>query len=253
MYKHTQFLCLTLPILICGLTSCNPGGTLDPKGVIEVRGDSKVFSLLNFSGNIPGATSFIWDFGDGTQEEVEFPHSYIDRVHAPHAYDRSGDFLVKLIGFHDSEIDTVSKLIYIQPSPFTPIADLLVGTYQVSATLHKFYSPGACGCPETNGDRCSSTEPWADTIINVFRADRDSALKVECTVENRSIFSSDQDWVQVSNNGGETSYVFAVIGSTTFSSSSKFIVTQDSIFMRHSFTKGKSCQQTYSEGGYKIE
>ena len=227
---------------------------MEPEGEIQIEGEFNVFEALQFWGDIPQANHFIWDFGNGSIEEVKYAH-----VKISHTYHRSGNFLVKLIGVTSMGNDTLEQMITIAPSAFSPVADALIGTYFVEVERELYTAPGWCNCP-AGGSHCIQTDFWADSLIQVFVADEDSTLVIEHIssdnltpkkiIEKRTVSFWKQELV------GETIlYYFKPYRGYCDSSgcfTATFLITSDSTFFSSRYQFNKYCINRFHSTGYKL-
>lgn len=90
------------------------------------------FSIENLSSN--NATTFIWDFGDGSTSIVEEPS---------HTYTSEGDFTISLISSTSFGCkDTIYQIVHVTPSP---VVDLTINTENGCAPLEIEYINSSLG------------------------------------------------------------------------------------------------------------
>ena len=77
---------------------------------------------VGFNNTSTNATSWLWDFGDGTSSTA---------IHPTHTYSTAGDFSVSLIAYGPGGSDTISKVIPIKEGSTSPVAGF---TYSVGNT-----------------------------------------------------------------------------------------------------------------------
>ena len=105
-------------VVIAFLGACSGDDPLPPSAEAcfdySPHSDITVGEEISFTNCSENATSYAWDFGDGTVSTAEDPS---------HTYDEAGSYIVKLVSANTSGIDTVSATIVVGDANFFSIND----------------------------------------------------------------------------------------------------------------------------------
>jgi PKD repeat protein len=106
-------------------------------------GGSPAPATIVFINKCQNATSYVWNFGDG---------SVLSNVNSPtHIYQTAGNFNVSLIATGDGGKDSITKSVTIAPPPAAPVANF---TYTGANT------PAPCAITFTNTSQNATSYVW---------------------------------------------------------------------------------------------
>ncbi len=159
-----------LPFLIGIFSSCEEGEQSEPNAVacfdysptVELK-DSTEISFSNCSEN---ATSYAWNFGDGTFSTEENP---------AHTYEESGDFVVQLAAINETSVDSISKNLLVTSSRTNhlihndetfPLTQAFVAHYTYEEGVKRFMiNLGGDGIIDIANDQFDGTGEWVTVFL----------------------------------------------------------------------------------------
>jgi PKD repeat protein len=134
-----------------------------------------------------GNWSYLWDYGDGTQDIVEEP--------GQHAYSSFGDFDILLTAYSDWCSDSISRTVKIKPPPaiaaFEP--DIVEGCPPLSVAFsnHSLYAE-SFEWDFGDGGTSTDTNPihvFKDTGVNVVKLVAIGSTSADSTEENVTVYA----------------------------------------------------------------